>query len=194
MLIGGADASGDRRTEGERNYLALLIGTEERIKKIHKDIGIDRIHMSELSESQRQRVHNNLDFNHDDIQVWCFHVQKQHLVEYMLNHPKLIYLKKPKLNIHKNFDRHLLNLFRDDLERFVFARKHEFSDITIQIDADMKDTIQYWRMKREYKGIAHELADAVSWFNQKQIHVDRCEERDFREQLKSLMEHDLLRK
>ena len=199
MLLGGADVSGDKhregeQTEGERNYLSFIIGTEERIKKIYKDIGIDGIHMSELSESQRQHVHDNLNLKHSDVRVWCFHVQRQHLIDYILLHSKLAYNKKPKLNIHKNFDHHLLNLFKDELDSFVFPLKHEYSELVIQTDDDMKDVVEHWRMGRDNKGIAFELADAIVWFNKKRINVDNCIERDYRDQLKKLMEHDLLRR
>lgn len=169
MLLGGADASGYKqkkgeRGEGQRNYLCFLVGTEERINKIHKDVGLDEIHMSELDEKEIQQVHDNLDFKHDDIRVWCFHVNRQLLEKYILKHPKLTYHKIPKLNVHKNFDHHLLNLFKDELESFIFPRHEDYSDLEIQTDSDMEFAVKHWRMKRVDKkkeGIAFGLADAV---------------------------------
>ncbi len=197
MLLGGADASGNKQKEGQRNYLSFLVGTEERINKIYKNIGIDGIHMSELSEKERQQVHNNLDLKHNDIRVWCFHVNRQKLEKYILEHPKLMYNKIPKLNVHKNFDHHLLNLFKDELESFIFPKHKDYSDLLIQTDSDMEFVVKHWRMTRidqKDEGIAFEIADAVVWFNQKKIKVENCIEKDYRNQLKKLMEHDLLRR
>jgi len=75
MLVGGADVSGDNKREGQRNYIAFLVGTQEIINKIYNDIGINSIHMSELSEKQRMQVHHNLNFDSNGIHVWCLHVQ-----------------------------------------------------------------------------------------------------------------------
>ena len=193
MLVGGADVSGDNRREGQRNYIAFLVGTQERINKIYNNIGINGIHMSELSEKQRTQVHRNLNFNSNDIHVWCLHVQRQHIENYILNHDRLRNYKKPKVNVHKNFDYHMLNSIKTELENFVYSRKQEFSDIVVQTDSDMRDTIEQWNMMRVDEGRAYELADAVAWFNQRNIHVNFCDDKDLRDNIRLLMEQDLLK-
>lgn len=193
MLVGGADVSGDKKREGQRNYIAFLIGTEERVNRIYKDIGINEIHMSELSEFQQEQVRRNLNFNSNDVQVWCFHVQRQRIEDSFINHPKLKNPKLPKINIHKNFDHHLLRSIHEELEVFLFSRHQEFSDVFVQTDSDMKETIEYWRMERVGEGRAYELADAVAWFNQRKINIGSCNHRDLRDFIKSSMEQDLLR-
>ena len=197
MLIGGADVSGDKyregeRREGERNYISFIVGTEKRVNKIYNDIGIDGIHMTDLTEQQRELVRRNLNFKSNEVRVWCFHVQRQHVEKYILNHHRLRNYKKPKISIHKNFDHHLLNSIRNQLQNFVFSYKQEFSDVIVHTDDDMKDTIEHWKMKRQVRGVPHELSDAVAWFNQKHIHIDSCNHMDLRNDIRSLMERDLL--
>ena len=197
MLVGGADVSGDKyregkRREGERNYISFIIGTEERINKIYTDIGIDGIHMTDLTEAQREHVRRTMNFKSKEVRVWSFHVQRQHIEKYILNHPRLRNYKKPKILIHKNFDHHLLNSFKTQLENFVYSYKQEFSNIVIHTDDDMKDTIEHWKMKREIKGIPYELSDIIAWFNQKHVRIDSCNHMDLRNDIKSLMERDLL--
>ena len=126
MLVGGADASGDKRREGQRNYLAFLIGTEEIINTIYNKIGLDEIHMDDLTKKERNHIYENLDFSSKDISVWCFHVRRQHVEEYILKHNRLRNYRKPKVNIHKNFDHHLLNSIKDEFESFVYSRKQDF--------------------------------------------------------------------
>ncbi|PIW35626.1 MAG: hypothetical protein COW26_03450 [Nitrosopumilales archaeon CG15_BIG_FIL_POST_REV_8_21_14_020_33_23] len=193
MFVGGADVSGDKRREGERNYIAFLVGTKERINKIYDNIGIDGIHMSELSDPQREQVRRNLDFKHNDVRAWCFHVQRQHIEDYFIHHSRLKNPKLPKISIHKNFDHYLLRSIKDDLEKFVFPYHQELSDIVVQTDWDMKHTIEHWKMQRVDEGIAFQLADAIAWFNQKHIRIDNCKDMDLRDYIKSSMEQDLLR-
>ena len=48
-------------------------------------------------------------------------------------------------------------------------------------------------MQRVDEGIAFQLADAISWFNQKHVPIDNCRDMDLRDDIKSAMEQDLLR-
>ena len=121
MFVGGADASGDKhrpneQREGERNYISFLVGTEEIINTIYNNIGIDGIHMSDLTNREIEQVRRNLNFNSNDDRVWCFHVQRQHIEDYFINHSKMRSRKIPIINIHKNFDLHLLRSIKDELE------------------------------------------------------------------------------
>ncbi len=193
MFVGGADVSGDKRREGEQNYISFLVGTEDRINKIYRNIGIDGIHMSEMSKQQRDHIHNNLNFKFNDILVWCFHVQRQRVEDYFINHHKLNSKKIPIINIHKNFDHHLLRSIKNDLENFVFPHRQELSDIIVQTDSDMLHAVEHWKMQRVDEGKAFELADAVVWFNQRGTPIENCKEMDLRSSIKIAMEQDLLR-
>jgi len=57
----------------------------------------------------------------------------------------------------------------------------------------MRDTIEQWNMMRVDEGRAYELADAVAWFNQRNIYVNSCDDKDLRDNIKLLMEQDLLK-
>lgn len=194
MFLGGADVSGDKKREGQRNYIAFLVGTEDRINKIYKDIGIEGIHMSEMSETHREQVHRNLNLKSNDVRAWCFHVQRQHLEDYFINHDILRAKKMPTVNIRKNFDHHLLRSIKDELESFVFPKHREFKDIVVQTDSDMLHTVEHWKMQRVDEGKAFEIADAIAWFNQRHTPIEDCREMDLRDSIKLAMEQDLLRR
>ena len=83
-------------------------------------------------------------------------------------------------------------MFKKDLETFLTLFKRDLSEITVQTDADMRDTINHWRMKNTYKGKAHELADAISWFNQKNTKIQNCKVMDLRYEIKERMKESLL--
>lgn len=149
--------------------------------------------MSEMSELQRELVYRNLNLKFNDILVWCFHVQRQHIEDYFIHHNRLKNPKLPIISIHKNFDHHLLRSIKNELENFVFPYRQEFSDVIIQTDSDMVHTVKQWKMKRVDEGKAFEIADAIAWFNQRHIPIKDCKEMDLRDYIKSAMEYDLLR-
>ncbi len=148
--------------------------------------------MSELSKKDQKQVIQNLDFSSSDIRVWCFHVNRQHIENYISDHKKLKKFRFEKKRIHKNFDLNWFRLFRNEFEVFVTSHGKVISDIIVQTDADMQHTITNWRMANEYKGRAHELADAVVWCNQKNIKTKNCKVMDLREDIKKSMKRDLL--
>ena len=61
MLVGGADVSGSE-ADGQQNHVALVVGKEDTINKIYKNVGISPLHISEMSERQRRQVLDNLAF------------------------------------------------------------------------------------------------------------------------------------
>ena len=191
MLIGGADVSGGMR-EGQRNHVALVVGKEDAINRIYNKIRVNPIHMSEISNQKRLQVYHNLDLSSNDVCGWCFHVNRQQIEYFFLNHDRLKKIRTSKLSIHKNFDSHWLDLFKKDLETFLTLFKRDLSEITVQTDADMRDTINHWRMKNTYKGKARELADAISWFNQKNTKIQNCKVMDLRYEIKERMKESLL--
>lgn len=192
-MIGGSDVSGNKIDGGEVNYISLLIGREDVINTVYNKIGINGIHMKRLTKSQRKRVENSLDFSFKDVRVWCIHVRKHDIEKHILNHPKLKKYAQPKKIIHKNFDKHLFNLIKKDLEEFVNPYKYEIQEISVQTDDDMKYTIKIFGMNHKIRGRAYELADVVAWFNQKRIKIKHCIELELVEQIKSRMESDLLK-
>ena len=82
MLIGGADVSGSK-TDGQQNHAPLVVGKEDAINRIYNNIGINPIHMSEMSQRQWRQVHDRLDFSSDEVVVWCFHASRHRAVNSM---------------------------------------------------------------------------------------------------------------
>jgi len=96
MIIAGADVVGDQTGEGEHNYIAMIFASEEIVNKIHNNVGIKEIHMIKLEENEKKQVIQNLNMSYDDCISFCLHVERQHTVEYIENHPRLNKKCKPK--------------------------------------------------------------------------------------------------
>ena len=192
MIIAGSDVSGNEN-DGQSRHIAFIIGQEESINAIYKDIGIKEIHMVKLSAEQRTHVVQKLDFKKYGIKAWCFHVGKQRITEEIYEHIRLQPKNKRKDKIHQNFDYHLLNHFRPEIEKLTIPQSMEFSDLRVQCDADMALTIEFWKMKREMKGKAFELSDAVAWCNEHNRSLKGCQEMDLIDTIYSQMSYDLLK-
>lgn len=192
MLVAGSDVSGNTIGGGQHRHIAFIIGEESSINSLYNKIGLDEIHMVRLDESRRTEVIQKLDFTRYDIRAWCFYVEKQNVIDYIYNHNKLARKTRSKEKIFKHFDYLLLKKFKVPLEEYTYKKRTSISDIVVQCDSDMTYTVDNWRMKKESKGRAFELADAVAWCNEKDRSIKGCVDLDLKE-IKLEMESDLLK-
>jgi len=193
MIIAGSDVSGNVRRGGQKRYIAFVVGTEERVNKIYKDIGLRKIHMAKLSDAQREQVYQRLNLQHSKILAWCFEVEKQNIIHYIFNHPRLYPKTRSKESIEKKFDYHLLRAFKNTLENFTYSHQIGLKDLTVECDSDMFYTVQYWGMKNKDRGKAYQLSDAIAWFNEKSRKIKQCIPLDLKDEIKSKMESELLK-
>jgi len=149
--------------------------------------------MVKLSAKERSHIVQKLDFKKYGIKAWCFHVGKQRVMEEIYEHIRLHPKNKRKDKIYQNFDYHLLNHFRMEIEKMTIAQNMEFPDLRVQCDADMSHTIKFWKMKRETKGKAYELSDAVAWCNEHSRSLKGCHEMDLKDTIYNQMIYDLFR-
>jgi hypothetical protein len=193
MLIAGSDVSGNTIGGGQHRHISFLIGNEESVNKLYKDIDLKEIHMVRLDESIRQHVLQKLDFKGSNILAWCFHVEKQHTVDYISKHERLHPKTKPKESIFRHFDYLLLQQFKEQIESVCFAQKTTLDELTVECDSDMRFTVQNWKMKDRSRGKAYEIADAIAYFNEKDRRIKGCVDVDLRDKIRKQMETDLLR-
>ena len=191
MLLGGADVSGTERN-GLNNHAALIVGSVEAINRIHNAIGIEHIHMSRLGAKKRTQVLNGLDLSLDEVGAWCFHIDRRRIegsVGGFISRKR----RKPPTNIHKSFDAYWLRLFVGELEDFATKLGADLSDITVEADADMRPTMKSWNISTRPVGRAHELSDAIAWYNRRDIKIPNCRIMDIRASLETAMKRDLLK-
>ena len=190
MLIGGVDVSGDKH-QGQHNHAALIVGKEDAINKIYSKIGISPIHMSELSERQRQQVRSNLDLSSNEISAWCFHISRRRIETDITEYIRSKGSRMPKINVHKSFETYWFRIFQNDLKSFATRLRTDLSEVVIQADADMNPTLKSWRIASRYHGRAYEISDAIAWFNQKGIRIRDCKIVDLRDRIREDMKQGL---
>lgn len=194
MILAGSDVSGNTRGNGQIRHIAFVLGTEESINGLHNDIGIENIHMDDLRQHQRRQVINRLEFTRNDIQAWCFNVERQNTIDFIYQHEKLKPKNKLKSIVQKHFDYLLLKQIKGLLTNFIYFHNGSLSSLVVECDGDMSITIGNWKMKKKLKGKAYELADAVAWCNAKGRRIKQCPEPDYIGFLRQQMEYDLLKR
>lgn len=192
MVIIGADVSGNTTGGGQSRHVAIVVGTEESVNKIHRKIGVAKIHMSHLSDSKKQKVFRELKFNDDDLLGLCLNVERQKTIDCIIDNVRQAPINKEKSRIHRHFDHLLWRAIRDKVESFAYLRHYEIEDIVMQCDSDMIKTGENWKMKTAIEGKAHEIADAVAWCNERNKPIKHCLNIDLANKLLREMRHDLL--
>ncbi|MGI0056897.1 MAG: hypothetical protein ACREAK_05930 [Nitrosarchaeum sp.] len=193
MLIAGSDVSGNTIGGGQHRHISFLIGSEESINKLYNDIHLKEIHMVRLTESARKHVQQKLDFRGNDVFAWCFHVEKQHIINHIANHERLHPKNKPRESIFRHFDYLFLQQFKEQLEAICYSHKTSLDELTVECDSDMQFTIQNWKMRKKSRGKAYEIADAIAYFNEKDRKTKGCVDVDLRDKIYRQMEYDLLK-
>ena len=192
MLIGGADVSGSN-ADGPENHVALVVGKEDAINRIYNKIGISPIHMRLMSDETRTQIRSNLDLSSEEVIVWCFHVDRRNIEKAIRERIASGKGRRPGINVRKSFESYWFSLFRDDLAGFAAKFRAEISDIAIEVDSDMRPTIQAWNISDRLPGRAYELSDAVAWFNQKGVKIRGCKVLDLRHDIQKRMVRHLLK-
>ena len=192
MIIAGSDVSGDVN-KGQHRHIAFVIGKEDDVNSLHKKIGIREIHMLRLEDWEKTHVIQTIDFEQYNIKAWCFYVNKQNVINSIYNHQKLRPKNRMKEKVYQVFDRYLLDHFKSDLENITYPHGLKLTDLHIQCEGDMSNTVINWKMTPEHKGKAYEFSDAVAWCNERGKKLKGCYEHDLEEELFNKTSYDLFK-
>src|SRR5438132_7076263 len=118
-LVAGSDVAGNKKN-GEHRVIAFLIGTEEDINSLYNQIGLKKIHMSELTEPVRNRVIEKLDFKGKNIFVFSLIVEKNKTVHQIHDHKKKIDPLFDIKVIFLHFDSSLLSEIKDKIQEITY--------------------------------------------------------------------------
>ena len=123
--------------------------------------------------------------------VWCFHIDRRNIERAVRERMKSQKKRRSRTNIHKSFDSYWFPLFKGEPTDFAARFRAELSDIVIEADADMRQTVKNWKIEYKHKGRTYELSDAVAWFNQKGVRIQNCRDVDLRGPIMEGMERHL---
>lgn len=187
----GTDVSGHVGTNRHAMYISFVLGTDESINRAYKRLGVKNIHMSQLSQTKRDKIIKRLSPD-TGIVVVCAYVEKQRTINLITSDPKFDRHRNKSI-VHRHFNHLLWRFMRETIEQFAADHRCEVHDISAQCDNDMLDVMRQWRVKTSYKGKAHEIADIVGWCNSHHIPINMCREIDLQEAILNGLRRDLIR-
>jgi hypothetical protein len=166
MLLAGMDVSGDNE-HGNHKYLAITIGTQEKIKTTYKSFGIDNIHMQSVGKKKQSQILRDLSFDNTDIIALCIHINRKPILDRIAKMRKIRKKRIPENKIIRTYHYLLLHQIREDIE--IFLQKHNFaiSDIIFECDSDCRNFVKDAGLKYTEKEMSHGISDVVAWANNK---------------------------
>ena len=86
-MIAGMDVSGDPKS-GNHKFMAIVIGTDEKVGALTSDLGSKPIHMKSLYKGDRNAVLSRVKFDGTEIAGLCIRLEKQRSLSKVLDHFK----------------------------------------------------------------------------------------------------------
>lgn len=165
-MIAGMDVSGDTKS-GNHKFMAIVIGTDEKVGALTSDLGSKPIHMKSLHKGDRNAVLSRVKFDGTEIAGFCIHLEKQRALSKVLDHfkhkGKYNYTNRRKLS--RTYNALLWQMIREPLEGFLLQHGCAARDLVFQCDADSRDFANDQGWHHENRGPAHSLADILAWGN-----------------------------
>ena len=168
-LVAAMDVSGDQYS-GNHKFLAVVIGTEEKINAIVKNLGNNKIHMSMIkSKSIKDRIISEVVFDGKESIAFCLRIDMKHILE-PVKSKRTTRRRTGQSRMYRIYYRAVIYLIRRHIENFLASHHYAIHDIYFQCDDDCRNMIKYNGLKHDRPGSAHDLADIVAWAN------NRCTE------------------
>ena len=167
-LVGAMDISYDPSLD--HAFMAVVIGKEDSINNLHKNLGLKKIHMSQISKERRNNIISKIKFDGKNNIAFCIKIN--HNIDKIKNMNIIKKKRIPLGKIYREYYRMLLFSIRDDLEKFSLAHNCPLNTIPFQCDSDCRGFAKDTGLHYDDPGHAHELSDIVAWLNKNHSVVD----------------------
>lgn len=158
------DVSGDQYS-GNHKFLAVVIGTEEKINAIVKNLGNNKTHMSMIkSKSIKDRIISKVIFDGRESIAFCIRIDMRHILE-SVKSKRTVHRRTGQNRIYRIYYKTVIFLIRTYIENFLVNHHCAISEIPFQCGDDCKSMIKYNGVNHDRPGSAHDLADIVAWAN-----------------------------
>lgn len=163
-FVAAMDVSGDQYS-GNHKFLAVVVGTEEKINAIVKNLGNKKTHMSMIkSKSIKDRIISKVVFDGRESIAFCTRIDMKHVLE-PIKSRRTVQRRKGQNRTYRIYYRAVIHLVRKHIEYFLAPHQCAIHDIHFQCDDDCRNMIKYNGLKHDRPGSAHDLADIVAWAN-----------------------------
>ena len=164
MLVAGMDASGNSSL-GSRRFMGVVIGTQEGIHLIVKQLGHHQSHMRMITDKDKQNeIISKLQFDRDKVIAFCVQLDKDDIVAKTQEAKKTRHRYSRK-RIYRTYDHLLYTHIQEKIKAFAVKHHHDIDEILFQCDQDCLDFVKSNGLKFDRPGSTHMLADIVAWSN-----------------------------
>lgn len=165
-MIAGMDVSGDPQS-GNHKFMAIVIGTDEKVGALASNLGSKPIHMKSLHKSDRKAVMDGVKFDGTAIAGFCIRLEKKRTLSTALEHlarkDRQSYTNRKKLQ--RTCHALMWKMISDPLEKFLLPHGCRAQDLAFQCDADCRSFARDQGWQLENRGPAYVLADILAWGN-----------------------------
>lgn len=184
------DVSGDQHS-GNHKFLAVVIGTEEKINAIIRNLGSNKIHMSTIkSKDAKDRIISKVIFDGRESIAFCLRIDMKHILE-PIKSKRTTQRRTGQNRLYRIYYRTVIYFAREHIENFLTRHRYAIHDVYFQCDTDCRNMIKYNGLKCGNPGSAHDLADIVAWANNRYVEPEGVVSIDLTEELKNSLEKTL---
>lgn len=161
-----ADVSGDP-ISGNHKYMAIVACTTEFADNVIT-AGVNyKADLSTRKHIIRDRILSNLNFDDRGCIAFCIRIERNATFRRLKikNEPKRFSPTQKKL-FHAYHYRHFKTV-RDRLEEFLSKHGYALTCLAVECDHDCKDFVSDIGLRSNMPGLAHKVADAIAWANNK---------------------------
>ena len=165
-MLAGVDVSGSKFI-GNYKFMGIVIGTQESINHIVKNLEFTQIHMNAIMDKKKQdEILARLRFNGNENIAFCIRLDKDAIVKRISTRKRSGHRYSRK-NIFRAYDYLLHKYMHERIVAFLAKHNHALHDVVFQCDSDCRDFIKVNGLRHDNVGNAHRLADIVAWSNNK---------------------------
>lgn len=156
------DVSGNQE-KSNYNYLGVVLGTNESIQNLSKELGSYPEHMSKIPKNERSEIIKKLTFDGNDRIAFCFKLDRKRILSEVKNSRKGRRISTGKiLNV---FETLIMKELRKRIENFVLNHKTSLTELRFQCDDDCVKFLRNGSFQKVPIGIAYRISDYVAWCN-----------------------------
>ena len=162
-MLAGMDASGDCES-GNNKFMAIVIGTDERVDAMARRLGPRPIHMRRINgRDAKNAIVDKAEFDRQNLMGICLRLEKRRTFSRLQKRSQHSFKNKKKMS--RTYNALLWRLLRDPVEQFLQLHGCGAHQLVFQCDYDCRDFVNDRGWRRADPGPAHELADVLAWGN-----------------------------
>ena len=163
-MLAGVDASGDHES-GNLKFMAIVIGTNEGVNALARRLGSKSIHMSDIrNPDEKNRIIGKTEFDRKNLLGLCLRLEKKRTLSKLQgNSKKQRFANRKKMS--RTYHALMWRLLRDHMEQFLQPHNYEVHRLDVQCDSDCRNFVTDCGWRSTEPGLAHMLADVLTWGN-----------------------------